>query len=172
MVVVVHGKIRRQTAWLKPRSKTKLSVLPPPPPPPITKLWKGRLSDSRRPCVRILSVRYLLNRSIFCNQTWYGGASSRTGVSRIKIGVLTSRSRPQWGFIYSKYECFYCIMCTSTEPWCREGCFFFLFEWLSWRVTCPNHASFRLMTVTSRGSCGPTKKLILLRTQSLVLCSH
>ena len=42
---------------------------------------------------------------------------------------------------------------------------------LSWRVTCPNHASFRLLTVARRGSCGPKRKLILLRTQSLVLCS-
>ena len=42
---------------------------------------------------------------------------------------------------------------------------------LSWRVTCPNHASFRLVTVSRRGSCGPTRKLILFRTKSLVLCS-
>ena len=40
-----------------------------------------------------------------------------------------------------------------------------------WRVTCPNHASFRLLTVARRGSCGPTRKLVLLRTQSLTLCS-
>ena len=46
-----------------------------------------------------------------------------------------------------------------------------LMERLSWRVTCPNHASFRLLTVARSGSCGPTRKLILLRTQSLVLCS-
>ena len=44
-------------------------------------------------------------------------------------------------------------------------------EMLSWRVTCPKHASFRLLTVARRSSCGPTMKLILLRTQSLVLCS-
>ena len=42
---------------------------------------------------------------------------------------------------------------------------------LSWRVTCPNHESFRLLTVARRGSYGPTRKLILLCTQSLVLCS-
>ena len=41
----------------------------------------------------------------------------------------------------------------------------------SWSVTCPNHASFCLLTVARRGSCGPTRKLILLRTQSLFLCS-
>ena len=33
-------------------------------------------------------------------------------------------------------------------------------ERLSWRVTRPNHASFRLLTATRRGSCGPTRKLI------------
>ena len=38
------------------------------------------------------------------------------------------------------------------------------------RVTCPNHASFRLLTVARSGSCGPTRELILLRTQSLLLC--
>ena len=44
-------------------------------------------------------------------------------------------------------------------------------ERLPGRVTCPNHASFCHSTVARRGSCGPTKKLILFRTQSLVLCS-
>ena len=44
-------------------------------------------------------------------------------------------------------------------------------ERLSWRVTCPNYASFRLLKVAGRGSCGPIRKLILFRTQSLVLCS-
>ena len=44
-------------------------------------------------------------------------------------------------------------------------------ERLSWRVTCPNHACFCLLTVAGRGSCGPTRKLISLRNQSLVLCS-
>ena len=43
---------------------------------------------------------------------------------------------------------------------------------LSWRVTCPNYASFFLLTVVRRGSCGPTMKWILLRIQSLVLCSE
>ena len=40
-------------------------------------------------------------------------------------------------------------------------------------VTCkyPNHANFPLSTVARRDSCGPTRKLILLRTQSLALCS-
>ena len=43
-----------------------------------------------------------------------------------------------------------------------------ILERLSYRVTCPNYASFRLLTVARRGSCGPTGKLILLLTQSLV----
>ena len=38
-------------------------------------------------------------------------------------------------------------------------------------MTCPNHASFCLLTVVRGGPCGPTRKLILLRTQWLVLCS-
>ena len=44
-------------------------------------------------------------------------------------------------------------------------------ERLTWRVTCRNNASFRLLTVARRGSCGPARKLILLRIQPLVLCS-
>ena len=40
-------------------------------------------------------------------------------------------------------------------------------ERLSWRMTCPNHMSFILLTVARRGSCGPIRKLILLLTQSL-----
>ena len=41
-------------------------------------------------------------------------------------------------------------------------------ERLSWCVTCMNHASFCLLTVASRGPCGPTRKLILLYTQSVL----
>ena len=44
-------------------------------------------------------------------------------------------------------------------------------ERLSWLVTCLKHASFRLFIVARRGSCGPTRKLILLYIQCLVLCS-
>ena len=39
-------------------------------------------------------------------------------------------------------------------------------------VLCPNHASFRLLTVVRKGSSGLTRKLILPRTQLLVLCSN
>ena len=42
---------------------------------------------------------------------------------------------------------------------------------LSLPVACPNHARFHSLTVARKGSCGPTKKLILLRTQSVVFCS-
>ena len=45
------------------------------------------------------------------------------------------------------------------------------FERLSWRATCPNHASFRLVTVARRGSYGSTRAMILLRIYSLALCS-
>ena len=38
-------------------------------------------------------------------------------------------------------------------------------------VPCGMAEPCRLLTVARRGSCGPTRKLILLRTQSLVLCS-
>ena len=38
-------------------------------------------------------------------------------------------------------------------------------ERMLWRETCPNHASFCLLTVTRRGSCRPTRKLILPCTQ-------
>ena len=44
-----------------------------------------------------------------------------------------------------------------------------ILERLSWHAY-PNYASFRLLTAARRGSCGPTKKLVLLRTQLLVLC--
>ena len=37
-----------------------------------------------------------------------------------------------------------------------------------WRLACSNHASFRLLTVASRGSCGPTRRLILLRSKKQI----
>ena len=64
-------------------------------------------------CVWILSGQYLWNCSTFFNQTWYGDASSWARVSCGKIGLLTSRSRSQWGFILSKYDCFCCIFWTA-----------------------------------------------------------
>ena len=45
-------------------------------------------------------------------------------------------------------------------------------ERLSRRVTCPNHASFRLWTLARRGSCGPTRKLILLRSARTKIAAH
>ena len=41
-------------------------------------------------------------------------------------------------------------------------------ERLSWHVTSPSHASFCLLTVARRGSCGPTRQSILLRAQSIL----
>ena len=40
-----------------------------------------------------LSRRYLLNSSMFCIQTWYGGASSWASVSCERIGMLSSNLR-------------------------------------------------------------------------------
>ena len=42
-------------------------------------------------------------------------------------------------------------------------------ERLSLHVTCLDQENFHLLTVARRGSCGPTRKLILLHTQMLVL---
>ena len=47
------------------------------------------------------SGQHLLSCLSFCNQTWYGDASSWTRVSCKKIGSLCSRSRSQWGIIKS-----------------------------------------------------------------------
>ena len=44
-------------------------------------------------------------------------------------------------------------------------------EWLSWRVTCQNHVSFRLLAVAGGDFCEPSRKLILLHIQSFVLSS-
>ena len=44
---------------------------------------------------------YLLNFWIYCNQTWCVDASSWARVSYKKICLLSSRSRSQWGLIWS-----------------------------------------------------------------------
>ena len=59
-------------------------------PPPVMIFFLrdgvGEILESRCPCVRSLSGRYLLSRWTFCNQTWYGGmVLSWTGVSCEKI---------------------------------------------------------------------------------------
>ena len=59
------------------------------------------------------------------------------------------------------------------RPWRRQHSkvpWGMVLERLSWRVTCYNHVSFRILTVARGGSCGPTK-FILLRTQLFVVCS-
>ena len=47
-------------------------------------------------------------------------------------------------------------------PRCPERRFDERWKRLSWRVTCPNHANFCLLTVARRGSCGPTRKFDLV----------
>ena len=70
---------------------------------------------------------------------------------------------PLFGFVHQAFSL------PTTALSSLQGALRMVLEKLSWHVTCPNHASFRLLTVARRGSCGPTRKL--LRTQSLVLCS-
>ena len=43
---------------------------------------------------------------------------------------------------------------------------------LSWRETCPNHASIRLLTVARRGSCGPHKGADLAPRPVVGLVGH
>ena len=50
-----------------------------------------------------LSGRHL-NCSMFCSQTWHCGALSWARVSCKKTGSLSSRSRSQWGLIWSEYD--------------------------------------------------------------------
>ena len=52
---------------------------------------------------------YLLKCWMFCNQIWYGDASSCARVSCKKTGLLSSSSGSYWGLIYIKYDCFYHI---------------------------------------------------------------
>ena len=94
---------------------------PPPPPPPPQSRNKVRGESSCLsvlPCVWLSpdsSVYYLLNCSAFCNQTWYGGGSSWARVScpPKKEGLLSSRSKSQWGLIQSVYGCFRYIFWTN-----------------------------------------------------------
>ena len=45
----------------------------------------------------------------------------------------------------------------GNPPSCLED----RFSRVSWRVTCPNHASFRLLEVAGGGSCEPTRRVDL-----------
>ena len=49
-------------------------------------------------------------------------------------------------------------------PTTLQGALKDVLERLLWRVTCPNHASFPVLTAARRGSHGPTRQLILLCT--------
>ena len=62
---------------------------------------------------------------------------------------------------------FHCLMCSIRHFLCRARRR--QPRRLSWRVTCPNGVSFPLVTVGRRGPCGPTGKLILLRTHSKIV---
>ena len=70
-------------------------------------LWKDwiALSWSRSQKVQnsseCSSWWYLLSCWTFCNQTWYGDATSWAKVSCKKIGLLSSSSGSQWGLIWS-----------------------------------------------------------------------
>ena len=72
-------------------------------------------------CVRILSGRYRVNRSIFCNQSWYGGVLSWAGVSCGKI-VLLSYHKPE-------YPVKIVLLCSRS----RSQQFFFFF-WIEWVI--------------------------------------
>ena len=56
---------------------------------------------------------------IFCNQTWYSDASSSAGVSREKIGLLSSRSRSQRGLICWNI---FCRNTVSSELFSQTKC--------------------------------------------------
>ena len=56
---------------------------------------------------------YPLSCWTFCNQTWYGDATSWAKVSCKKIGLLSSSSGTQWGLIWSNMTCFYNICWTA-----------------------------------------------------------
>ena len=98
--------------------------LPPPHTPPMKFGWGWGyigITVSICPCVWILTRQYLLKCPAFCNQTLHGGISSWAAVPCRKIGVLTSRSRLQWGFISWKYDCFYRIFWTADPFATRLG---------------------------------------------------
>ena len=57
---------------------------------------------------------------------------------------------------------------TTVSPTLQDALKDFVLERLLWHVICVNYASFCLLTDARRGSCGPTRKLILHSTQSLV----
>ena len=93
----------------------------------------------------ILSLSFVLE--VIKSSSWLNG-DSHSKVLFIQHFLCRTQHRPP-----------------SKVPWKM------VLEKLSWHVACSNHEIFRLLTVARRGSCGPTKKLILLRTQSSVLCS-
>ena len=66
----------------------------------IALLWSRSRSQKRfRIPVNVHLEWYLLSCWTFCNQTWYGDATSWAKVSCKKIGLLSSSSGSQWGLI-------------------------------------------------------------------------
>ena len=77
------------------------------PPPPYKYRGRGVILELLGPSVvlsvcPIVSCWYLLNRSTIFYQNWCAGVLSRGDVSCWKICPLSSVSRSQWEFVYSK----------------------------------------------------------------------
>ena len=69
-----------------------------------------------------LSGWYLLNHRTFCYQTWYGDPAWARVSHRIFFWhLLSSRSRSQWGLIWSKYIFFYYIIWTVDSLASKPG---------------------------------------------------
>ena len=63
-------------------------------------LWK-EVTEKVQNSSECSSGQYLLSYWTFCNQTWYGDATSWAKVSCKKIGLVSSSSGSQWGLIWS-----------------------------------------------------------------------
>ena len=72
-------------------------------------LWSANVWNVNK----CLSRRYFLNRSTFCNQTWYSGVLSWVGVPCRIIGLLSLWSRSQQRLIWSEYDWFYYLFWTA-----------------------------------------------------------
>ena len=63
---------------------------------------KVKVTEKVQNSTECSSWQYLFTCWTFCNQTWYGDASPWARQSCKKIGLLSSRSRSQWGLIKPK----------------------------------------------------------------------
>ena len=98
------------------------------------------------------AIQQRFSSSLFCRR-------------RLWVVLAAARMSNLWCCPFSIFSADHGVAYPPRCPWRM------FFERLSWRVTCPNHGSSCLLTAARRVSCGPTRKLIFLRTQSLVLCS-